>query len=354
MPFLKRVLPLFAMALFAVPLAFAQVIDKPAATVNLVKPEYISVNQLDQRVNQVEAIRRQNGLPVPADAKMQVLDSMIAEILINQAAERANLSVTQTEVDDLVSKQKASAEVQLGPVTDQQFHNIVEQQTGLSWNAYLAQIKQQILQQKYIMKEKQNVLDSVATPTEQQIQDQYGQIASRLTNPEIVRFSQVFIDTRNLNAQEKLKAKQRADEAYQKYTSGQATFNQIVEQYTDDAHSRYTGGDFGYLARDDARAIQVLGQDFVNQVFSLKVGQVSGVLQSNIGYHIVKLTEHYPPKLLTLDDQISPTDKTTVREYIRNSIIQQEKAQAFQQAVNDIVVTLKKQADITIYKQNIN
>jgi parvulin-like peptidyl-prolyl isomerase len=341
-------------ALFAAPSLFGQVIDKPAATVNLIKPEYISVNQLSQRVNQVETIRRQNGLPIPPDDQTQVLDAMISEILINQAAARDNITVTQSEVDDAVAQQRKSVEAQIGPVSDAQFQSVVEQQTGLSWSAYLAQVKQQLIQQKYIMKEKQNVLDNVAAPTEQQIEDRYGQIANRLTNPEIIRFSQVFIDTRNLTSDQKQKAKDRAQDAFRQYQNGNATFNQLVEQYSDDQHSRYSGGDFGYLARDDARAIQLLGQDFVNQLFAMKVGDVKGVLQSNIGYHIVKITEHYPPKLLTLDDPISPADKTTVREYIRNSIIQEEKAQAYQQAIKDLVAQLKKQADIKIYSENLN
>lgn len=338
----------------AVPIAFAQVIDRPAATVNLTQPEYISVSQLDQRVNQVEAIRRQSGLPIPPDAKMQVLDSMIAEILIDQAAKKANITVSQSEVDDVIAKQKQSAEVQVGPLTDQQFQTIVEQQTGLSWSAYQAQLTKQILEQKYITQQKQSVLNNVAQPTDQQIEERYSQIATQLTNPEIIRFSQIFIDTRNLNSADKEKARQLADKIYQEYENGQATFNKLVEQYTNDQHARYNGGDFGYLARDDARATQLFGARFMNEIFSLKVGEVSRVLQSNIGYHIVKVTEHYPPKLLTLNDQISPADKTTVREYISNMILQQEKAQAFQTAVNEIVAQLKKQADITIYKQNID
>jgi len=127
-----------------------------------------------------------------------------------------------------------------------------------------------------------------------------------------------------------------------------------VQQYTDDQHARYNGGDFGYLARDDQRAQQVLGQQFMNEIFSLKVGQVKGVLESKIGYHIVKITEHYPPKLLTLSDKISPANPMTVREYITQNIEQQEKSKAFNQAVQDILDSLKKQADIKIYDQNLN
>lgn len=349
----KRVAISLTIALFSTAGVFAQVIDKPAATVSLTKPEYISVNQLNQRVDQIDNIRKQNGLPIPADNKTQVLDSMISEILISQAAARANITITQSEVDDTIAKQKQAVEAQVGQLDDTQFHTVIEQQTGLTWKDYVQQLKTQLTEQKYIMKEKGNVLNNVPTPTDQQIQERYGQIASRLTNPEIVRFSQIFIDTRNLTSDQKQKAKERADKIYREYLNGTATFDQLVQQYTDDQHARYNGGDFGYLARDDARAQQVLGQKFVNELFALKKGDVKGVLESRIGYHIVKITEHYAPKLLTLNDPISPANKTTVRQYITQSLEQQEKSQAFNKAVQDVIASLKKEADIHIYQDNL-
>ncbi len=349
----KRVFLFLTIAILSTAGTFAQVIDKPAATVNLTKPEYISVNQLDQRVSQIDNIRKQNGLPIPPDNKKQVLDSMISEILISQAAARANISITQSEIDDTIAKQKQAVEQQVGQLDNAQFHTVIEQQTGLTWKDYVQQLKTQLTEQKYIMKEKGNVLNNVPTPTEQEIQDRYGQIASRLTNPEIIRFSQIFIDTRNLTPAQKQKAKEQADKIYREYENGTATFDQLVQQYTQDQHGRYNGGDFGYLARDDARAQQVLGQKFVNELFTLKKGEVKGVLESKIGYHIVKITEHYPPKLLTLNDPISPANPTTVREYIKQSLEQQEKSKAFTQAVQDVIASLKKEADIHIYTENL-
>ena len=334
--------------------AFGQVIDKPAATVNLYTPVYISVSQLDQRVAQIDAIRQQNGLPIPPNTKMQVLDEMISETLITQAAEKANITVSQSELDNTIAKQKQTVEAQIGPVDTAQYHRVIEQQTGLTWSNYLKQLKTQLIEQKYIMQEKGSLINNIPTPSEQQIQNRYAQIATSLTNPEIIRFSQIFIDTRNLTPPEKLKAKELADSIYRKYQNGQATFSQLVQQYTQDQHSRYSGGDFGYLARDDTRAQQILGQRFMDEIFSMKVGQVSGVLESRIGYHIVKITEHYPPKLLTLNDPISPANPMTVREYIRQSIEQQEKTQAFDTAVKEIVAQLKQQADIKIFTQNID
>ncbi len=332
----------------------AQVIDKPAATVNLTKPDYVSVDQLNTRVEQFETLRRQNGLAIPANDKSQVLDSMIDEILLTQAAARDGVTVSQSDLDNTVAQIKRSFEGQVGPLTDDQFHSFMEQRTGMSWDQYLSQVDSQIIQQRYVMLKKGSEINGVPTPTEQQIEDRYGQIANQLTNPEIVRFSQVFIDTRNLKPAEKEKARERADEAYREYLNGEETFDQLVAEYSDDPRNRYTGGDFGYLLRDDQRAVRIFGQSFVDQVFALHVGDVKGVIESDIGFHIVKITEHYPPRLLGLGDYTFPNSKVTVHDYISNMILQEEKNQAFQQAEADLVDSLKKQADITIFQQNLN
>ncbi len=332
---------------------WAQVIDKPAATVNLTQPEYISVSQLNARYNQVETLRRQSGVPSSPDDKMQVLNSMIAEILISQAAKRDNITVPESAVNDFIAQQRRQVESRIGPLTEDQYHNFVYQQTGQSWDQYVQNIRTQLTRQQYIMVKKGDLINGVPQPTEDQIAQRYALISSQLTNPEIIRFNQVFIDTRGLTPDQAAQAKQRADEIYREYVNGQSTFAQLVTKYTDDPRGRYTGGDFGYLARDDTRYIQLLGQSFIDQIFALKVGQVRE-LQSNIGYHIVQITEHYPAKILSLSDHLAPGNPMTVHDYIRNLILQEEKQRAFEEAVQEIVNGLKKQADIQIFKQNLN
>lgn len=350
----RIILLLFPLLLLSVR-AFAQVIDKPAATVNLYTPVYISVSQLDDRVSQEEKALTQAGVAAPPDLKMKVLDAMVSEILISQAAENTKITVSKSELDDTVAKQKQAIEHQIGPLTAAQYHQVVERQTGLSWDSYLSKLKSQLIAQKYVLHEKGSMINGVPSPTEQQIDDFYSQNATSFTNPEIVRFSQIFFDTRNLTSSQQQQAKTLAESVDRKARNGDASWDQLVQQYTNDQRSRYTGGDAGYLERNSPAAQQFYGQGFMNEVFSLKKGQVSGVLETKTGFYIVKVTEHYAPKLLTLSDAISPTQpNTTVREWISQRLEAEEKAKAFSQAVKDIVANLKKQADITIYKQNID
>ena len=98
---------LFGAVLFSAPL------DGPAATVNLIRGEIITRQQLKQRFEETEEVRIQTRLPIPPQTEEQVLDAMIAEILIRQAAEREGISVTENEINIALENQRRSAELQL-------------------------------------------------------------------------------------------------------------------------------------------------------------------------------------------------------------------------------------------------
>ncbi len=334
---------------------YAQIIDRPVATVNLIRPEMISVKQLNSRIELINTQRRAQGLgPLTADEKKELLKTMITEVLIRQAAEKDKIVVTDAEINTAIQKYKKAAELQLGvTLTDKQFADLVLSQTGFAWEEYVKQLRIQITQQKYITQKKQNLFASVPVPSDAEIETFYRENATQFTNPEIVRFSHIYIDTRTLSNQDKPKALQRAEEANREARNSARPFDQLVAQYSDDVSSRYNGGDFGFLARNDQRAIAILGKPFFDAVFSLPVNTVKGVLESNIGYHIVKITAHYDPKILKIDDPVDPASDMTVREYIRSGLMQKNQEAAFVKAVEEITNELFDIGNVVMYEENI-
>ena len=333
----------------------AQIMDRPAATVNLIRPEFISVKQLEERVKQLNALRAQTGIAnLPSD-KGQILDSMISEVLLKQGAERAKIRATENETNERVTAQKRSFELQLGAqLTDQQFRELIEKQAGLAWDDYIGQVKDQIIQTKYIQQEKKEIFTAIAAPSAAEVDKRYRDNATSFINPEMVRFSQIFIDARNLSAAEKEKARTRAQNILKEYQNGVDTFENLVLKHSDDTATRYSGGDYGYLLRNDAKRVTAFGNTFFDRVFSIRTGEVQGVIESNLGYHIVKVTDHRPPKLLQLDDQLSPTNSMTVRQYLENLIMSEKQQVALRQAMQELIDTLKREADITIFEENIS
>jgi peptidyl-prolyl cis-trans isomerase SurA len=338
--------------LLVTPGVFAQVIDKPVATVKLSKVEAISVKQFRQKIDEIEARTKSQLSP---DDRRKLLDLLISEILITQAAAMENITVSQAELDGRIELARKSGGMGLNlnrELTDVEFRTLL-QQSGLTWEEYVDQLRKAVLQQKYVMQKKKAAFDKIAPPSEAEIEDFYQSNKTAFVVPDMVRFKHVYIDTRNLaTKEERDKARARAEDIQRELRNG-ASFDDLVVKYSDDKSSRYKGGDFGYLRRDDQARKQLLGRDFFEAPFKMEVGQISGVLQSNIGFHIIRLTEKTPFRLLELDDPIPPQDSSTVREQISAQLLQRKQADYYQQALEDLLAELKKKANIKIFEENI-
>jgi parvulin-like peptidyl-prolyl isomerase len=350
---MRRILFLTAVLLFGAQVVFAQLIDKPVATVKLSKFEVISVKQFRR---QIEELEERTNNTISADDRRKLLDLMISEMLISQAAAQENITVTQKEIDSRIALARQTGGMGLNlnrELTEQEFKQLL-QQSGLSWDEYVEQLEKAILQQKYVMQKKKPFFDSIAPPSESEIEDFYDANKTAFVAPDMVRFKHIYIDTRNLSsAEEKNKARERAEEIYRELQHG-ASFDDLVVKYSDDKNSRYKGGDFGYLRRDDQARRQLLGKQFFEAPFKMDVGRVSGVLQSNIGFHIIRVTEKIPFRLLALDDPIPPQNNSTVRDQISAQLLQQKQAEFYQQALMDILEELKKKAEIRVFEENLS
>ena len=329
-------------------------LDKTVATVNLIKPERISLVQLNQQAAELQALRAQAGQTGAVD-KNQVLDLLIADMVIGQAMERDNVRVTEEELNEAVAQQKSQIEKQNNvTLSDLQFKNAIEQQSGMTWNDYRDQIRSQVAQQKYLMQKKSAKLAAARIPPSSQEIDQFfRKNRNQFSNPEIVRFSHIFISTENATAAQRQAAQTKADDIYRKLQNG-SRFEQLVVEYSDDTRSRYKEGDAGFLAINDSRPVAYFGQSFVDKVFALKEGEISGVISSLRGFHIVKVTEYHPARLLELADKVSPDSQISVREYIAQLLMSQKSQLILKEALQELVDELKAEAEITIYKENIN
>ncbi len=348
----KRIFFIALLALGLGGLAFADVIDKPVATVKLTRQEAITVKQFRQKVETLESRSR---VTLSLEDRKKLLDLLISEILIKQAAAQENVTVTQAEVAQRMEQARKSGAMSLNlnrDLTEAEFKSLVEQ-SGIGWEEYSDQLQKSILTQKYVMQKKRTAFDSVAQPSEAEILDFYETNKAAFVVPDMVRFKHIYIDTRNLtDKQERDKALARAEEISRELKNG-AAFDDLVVKYSDDKASRYKGGDFGYLRRDDQARKQLLGKDFFDTPFKMKVNESSGVLQSNIGYHVIRITEKIPFRLLALEDSVPPQNTSTVRQEISAQLLLKKQADLYQQVLQDLLAELKKKAEIKTFEDNL-
>lgn len=334
---MKKVLSILSILLVMVTLS-AATISSPAATVNLTKNKVITMDQLNKEVE----LYTKNGVSVQ---QIDVLNSLIDEILIEQGAARDGYSVTDSEVEQLYANQKKSVEAQAGrTLTDAEFESLVAESYG-SVDEYKSYLKLQYLTQSYVSGAKADVLNNVAEPTENEIKTWYRQNSTNFTLPERVRLSLIAMEKTGDSATDSKKLS-TLQSCYNDIVSGKITFEKGVQLYSEDTESLSIGGDWGFMA-DNSTTRTNMGDNFVNTVMLMDAGDIEGVFETPYIYAIVKCTVHLDPTILTLNDTIEEYG-ITVREYIRQGLLYQNSQYAFLNAYNELLADLRNQAKINI------
>jgi len=346
----KRITAFALMILFSTGFLWAQMIGQTAATVNLTRTVGITKRQVEQRLQELKRIGSRSGIPADSITREQVVDSLISEILIRQAAERDGVSVNEESLSSIIEQQKREVEAQLGrPLSLTEYKEVVQRETGYTWSTYREQLENQLLQQTYITQKKRSLFESVDPPTKQQIEALYRENATSFTNPEYVRISHVFVPKLEKTEGDAERARTKIEEARKKFRSGEMSFDDLVLKYSEDENSKFRGGDVGFVTVDNQQIKSVYGRTFVDSIFTLEEGEVSEIIESNVGFHIVKSTEHQQARILSLDDPIAPDNPATVREYLRNRLFQERQQQTLQRAMEEVIEDLRNQAEIVRY-----
>ena len=90
--------------------------------------------------------------------------------------------------------------------------------------------------------------------------------------------------------EERAAAKKKAEDVLAQLRAEPDKFAELAKQYSQDPGSKDNGGDLGFFTRGD------MVKPFEDAVFKLKPGQLSGIVESSFGFHIIKLTGIKPAK----------------------------------------------------------
>ena len=337
---MKKSMILVAVAVLAVIFAFPafSAISTPIVRLNLTKNYVITQEQLDQKLADYTEVYG-DGIDAAT-----VLDAMISDQLLAQAMERDGFTLNDDQKNELLAAQKASIEEQLGQsITDEQFEYLIGQNYGVDLDYYKEYLSQQYLVQNYVMNSKPEYFtEEKLMPTTAEVESFYKKNRSSFISPENVKLAHIYIKF----GDDKDAALKKATDIANQIKSGKITFEKAVSTYSEDADSISTGGEIGWLSISDTDTMAYMGENFFDKVFELDAGDVSGVIESLAGYHIVKVSVHNQAKILEIDDKTSPTETTTVRDYITSYLYQEKANEVYQEAFIALISDLKSQASI--------
>lgn len=205
------------------------------------------------------------------ETKSKVLDQLIEKKLVEQAANKAGITVSEKEIDNTIEDVKRQNNIGQEDLLSALAKN------GLTFKEYRGQLKDQIRQVKFINKEfRTNVKVS-----DEDVVSYYKQNQDKFSGPAVYR---IRIISFLLSGQDKGKdAEKKAKDILAMAQKG-ADFAKLALAYSDGPNVK-DGGDLGYISPGemDAAVEKAAG--------GLNIGEISDVIKTPAGFHIIQLID---------------------------------------------------------------
>jgi peptidyl-prolyl cis-trans isomerase D len=150
---------------------------------------------------------------------------------------------------------------------------------------------------------------------EPQLQAYYDSHKDEFRTPERVNARHILFDTRNKSKEEVAKIKAQAEQVL-KQIKGGGDFAELAKKWSDDPGSKAKGGDLGWVLRGQ------MVKNFEATTFSLKPKEISDVITTEYGFHIIQVLEKQEPHLQTLAEVrgqiISDLQKNELNDRMQN------------------------------------
>lgn len=294
---------------------------KVVASVNGVK---ISGAEFDREVGRYEqqmAMMGQSPNPEQLkEIKEKVLNGLIDRELLYQQAEKQGIKVDKKEVDERMSA------LQKRFPKEEDFKKTLER-LGLTEAGLRSQFEKELAIKEMLDKKFAGKL----TVTEQEMKKFYDENPDYFKTPERVRASHILIKVDpNASEADKAKAHQKIEDIQKKVNKGE-DFAALAKQYSE-CPSSAKGGDLDYFQHGQ------MVKPFEDAAFALKVGQVSDIVETQFGYHLIKVTDKKDAGQISFDE---------AKEKIKPFLEQQKMAEQ----VNQYVAQLKQTAKIEKFEK---
>lgn len=176
-----------------------------------------------------------------------------------------------------------------------------------------------------------DTIKKTLTISEQDLRSYYEQNVERLSGKEERRASHILIAAaKDAAPAEREKAKARAQELLAQVRKDPAQFAEIAKKNSQDPGSAASGGDLDFFARG------AMVKPFEDAAFAMKKGDISDLVESDFGYHIIQLTDVKSPPQRSFED---------LRASIEADLKTQQAQRKFSEAAESFTNTVYEQSD---------
>jgi peptidyl-prolyl cis-trans isomerase C len=244
-----------------------------------------------------------------------VIEKLIARELLYQESQKKGIKVDQKEIDEQLTALKG------------RFPSEAEFKNGLStMNLTEAVLRSQLERDLAIKKLLDDQIGEKVAVSEKETRAYYDGNLENFKKPEQVRASHILIKV-DPGAEEakKAEARKKIESLQTKLKKGE-DFGALAKEYSE-GPSGPKGGNLGFFGRGQ------MVKPFEETAFTMKSGQVSEVVETRFGYHLIMVTERKPGSTFSYEE-------------VKDRLEQYLKQQKVQEAIAEYVETLKGKAKI--------
>ena len=295
------------------------VVDRVVAVVN---QEIITLSELEKWKGPLVAeIKTEDRLAKQEQTRevlQKILDRLVEEKLVDQEVKRLGIKITAKELEGAIEELKRR-----NNLTRENFEKALAME-GLSLEGFKKEFEKQILRSRLI---------SMAVKVEpkvgeKELKDFYEKNRDRYRGVETYRPGQILLYIpKDATPEQVQEIRNRCQKVLEKIKKGE-DFGELAVLYSEDASAK-DRGDLGYFKKGD------LLPAFEKEALHLKVGETSGIIRSEFGFHIIKLLDR---------KGVDPPSLEEVREKIRVDYFQAEMDKALKQ----YIATLREKSIVDI------
>ena len=254
----------------------AEIADRIVAVVN---DEIITLSEVNKafepyRASFAAGYRGDDQNKALYEAKRSFLNRMVDNLLVEQEAKKAGISVQDEEVEE--ARRDIRAQHNL---SEEEFSSLLAKE-GMTLAEYNMKTREQLTRLQLIRRE----IKSKVVVTEEEIGEYYAKHREEYEGKESVRLRQILLPLPT-GAKPETKEKLRAEaETIHKQLLAGKPFQELSAKFSRGPGAE-EGGDIGFIEKG------TILPEVESAAFSLSTGQFSGVIESAVGFHIIQVTD---------------------------------------------------------------
>jgi peptidyl-prolyl cis-trans isomerase C len=282
----------------------------------------IKRKELDAAVQAFAFQMARRGRPLPpgqgAVVERDILDELISHELLREEGSKhipADIDKKVQEQMDLVMKQVGGEEQLKKTLAG----------TGITLDEYAKRVRDNVIIRGAI----ESAVDKEVKITPEEVRAYYDKNPDQFKQPETVRASHVLIRCAPEATDEVKKEKRTQIDSVRALVKGGEKFADVAKKFSEDPGSAKNGGDLGFFGRGQ------MVPEFDAAAFSLKTNEISDVINTQYGYHVLLVTDRKPAQTVPFDQ-------------VKDDLAQYLKQSKGNDITRDQVASLRKTAKVEI------